>query len=269
MASESSIGIIGSGWLGLPLAGAIQKQFHPEQLLLSYRSESTREQIVSANFKAGHLDIDDLSQADSGFFGVDTLIINIPSKSLIGFEALVSRIQVSKVTRILFVSSTSVYNPSPDLVTEETLTNDSPLAQIERHLITCGKPLTIIRPGGLIGGNRHPGRFFKRTGLIPNPDLPVNLIHRDDVIGAILMLLGKEQGCPVEIVNLVASSHPSRGELYLKASQSVGNELICDEHSDKQSYKCISNEKLTNELGYRMIFPDLLKLLEVSDAFTP
>jgi uncharacterized protein YbjT (DUF2867 family) len=266
LSSSYNISILGSGWLGLPLA----QQLSPTQLVCSYRNAQTKAKLEAANLPSAFVDIDDLAQADPEFFNSPLLIINIPSKSLSGFSALAKKIASSTIKRVIFVSSTSVYGPSADLIDETTPNNDSPLAGIEQLLAELKQPLTIVRAAGLIGPKRHPGKFFKNHRA-PNPELPVNLIHRADVIGIIGALVNQSQtpNNQPDIYNAVAPTHPTRQVFYQQARQAIGAPALAfDGQTNQQNYKLVQSNKLTPELAYQFIYPDLLKLLEDLHAFS-
>ena len=71
---------------------------------------------------------------------------------------------------------------------------------------------TIIRCGGLIGGERHPGKFLSGRTNLDGGNQPVNLIHLDDVVGFVKFVI--TQKLQQEVFNLVAPSHPSRRAYY-------------------------------------------------------
>ncbi|MCQ5003221.1 SDR family NAD(P)-dependent oxidoreductase, partial [Escherichia coli] len=49
-----------------------------------------------------------------------------------------------------------------------------------------GTSVDILRLAGVVGAGRHPGRFFAGK-TAPDGDHVVNLVHLDDVIGAITL----------------------------------------------------------------------------------
>lgn len=55
------------------------------------------------------VDIRKISKSIQGFLQANILIINIPSKNIDSFRNLLEEIEVSDIEKVLFVSSTSVY----------------------------------------------------------------------------------------------------------------------------------------------------------------
>jgi nucleoside-diphosphate-sugar epimerase len=265
------ISILGSGWLGLPLAIELNQLGHP--IKASSRSEARLSQVKQAGLSAHVYDIE-ADQNDVSFLQADILIINITSKNVDAFRKLITLVEKSPIQNVLFISSTSVYkassDPSSTAITEsnEDALASCPLLTIENlfrenpHFET-----SIIRFSGLIGYQRHPGRFFTKTQEdgsvkckpIKNPDAAVNMIHRDDCIGIIKAILkGKAWG---EVFNGCSSDHPSRREFYTYAiadfSGTKNVEMTFIESENKIN-KVISNEKVKTHLKYHFIADNLL-----------
>src|SRR5690606_4562588 len=76
---------------------------------------------------------------------------------------------------------------------------------------------TIIRFGGLYGGERNPARFFGSTNNIPNSLAPVNLIHLSDCLGISEAILAREAFG--HTYNACSPEHPSRTEFYTRAAK--------------------------------------------------
>lgn len=102
-------------------------------------------------------------------------------------------------TPVIFTSSTSVY-PQTDgsIVTEESPADpDSPLARIlraaEDHVLENNG--TVLRLSGIYGPGRsiHLKRILNGTAIIESetPSRWLNQIHRDDIVSAIVHILGK------------------------------------------------------------------------------
>ncbi|MEO9373094.1 hypothetical protein ABI428_35485, partial [Pseudomonas aeruginosa] len=70
-----------------------------------------------------------------------------------------------------------------------------------------GTSVDILRLAGLVGPGRHPGRFFAGK-TAPDGEHGVNLVHLEDVIGAITLLLQAPKGG--HIYNICAPAHPAR-----------------------------------------------------------
>lgn len=160
------------------------------------------------------MDIDQLDDI-SEFLNSDILIINITSKNLSGFRDLIKQIEISSIQKVLFISSTSVYQNLNREVSEDEQAEDreSPLWQIEQQFQASGRfQTTIIRFSGLVDSRRHPGRFFLNGRRIPQADAPVNLIHLQDCLGIIEAVI--HQQAWGEVFNGCADTHPTKREFY-------------------------------------------------------
>lgn len=195
------------------------------------------------------------------FLQSDTLIINITSKDIDGFERLLRKIEASPIQAVMFVSSTSVY-PAKDKVVAEAVGEESPehpLVVIENLFRQSNKfRTTIVRFAGLIGGSRHPGRFFRGGKKVKNPDSNVNLIHLDDCINILEKIV--TNGIWGETFNACADSHPGKREFYSQAATMAGLPLPEFDDSADGAFKIIDNSKLKRVLGYEFLHPDLMAI---------
>ena len=175
------ISILGSGWLGLPLAVELISKGY--KVNGSTTSMTKVRELEAQGITPFIIDTEDELNNISNFLCADVLIIAITSKNISAFKNLIKKIEKSKVCKVLFVSSTSVYPNTNGIVTEETVTNNSPLAHIENLFRTnTFFESTILRFGGLFGYDRKPGNFIKSGKKMDNPEGYTNLIHRDDCI---------------------------------------------------------------------------------------
>lgn len=262
------ISILGSGWLGFPLALAFHKQGF--QVKASSRTDKRLSPVKKAGIETHLLDIEE-SQISTDFFQADILIVNITSKNVEAFQRLIAVIEQSTIQHVVFISSTSVYANSKNLhsasVTEEDHQQliNCPLLKIERLFQASSQfTTTIIRFAGLIGYQRHPGRFFLATTehdevyckTIKNPDACVNMIHRDDCLGLIEAVI--KNNVWGEVFNACATSHPARRDFYQAAMKHLSDfDPIFSGQTDSVG-KVISNEKIKEQLNYSFIYDDLL-----------
>jgi nucleoside-diphosphate-sugar epimerase len=174
-------------------------------------------------------------------------------------EKLIPYIEKSGIQKVLFVSSTSVYEDSFPIVeiTEETKPN--PDMESGKQLFVSENLLqnniyfktTVIRFGGLLGDDRHPINFLAGKTNVENPDAPVNLIQREDCIGIIEKILNQvEYDIWGETFNAVAPQHPTRKTYYQKKAELFNLPLpTFAEHSESKG-KMISSKKVETILGY-------------------
>jgi nucleoside-diphosphate-sugar epimerase len=262
----TKISILGCGWLGFPLAKVLIGNG------FSVKGSTTSSEKIVGLEQAGITPF----LIELGGNGINgnvvefleesrILIINIPPK-LRGnsSENFVSKIknsipfiEKSKIKKVLFVSSTSVYSDEDKVVTEETIPN--PDTESGKQLLECEKLLqdnshfetTILRFGGLIGEDRNPIHFLAGRSNIENPDAPINLIHQEDCIGIILKII--DSNCWQETFNAVAPFHPNREEYYSKKAKEYNLEPPIFTHSKPSIGKTILSNKLENVLKYQFI----------------
>ena len=254
-----TISILGSGWLGFPLARHFIEAGYAVKT--STTSKNRMSELKSIGTHPFIVDIDSLTSNIKSFLQANILIVNIPSKNLAGFRCLVEKIEHSEIENVLFVSSTSVYENIKRTITESDTGyySASPLLDIEALFTRrASERTTIVRFGGLIGYRRHPGRFFKPGRMVQNPDSPVNLIHRDDCIGIINRIV--ERKAWGEVLNCCADTHPTKREFYTRAAESIGAAPPEFGKSDSVAGKLVSNEKLKKRLNYKFKYPDLMKV---------
>lgn len=189
-------GIVGLGWLGRELTRQLRE---------------SRIEYWGTTRKEFNWEIDDFPSTSC-----DVLFLNTPPLTHISPIEFISKINFSG--RIIFISSIGVYGNVIGTVTEETTPhpiskNGVWLYEVENLLLKKFKNhITIIRAGGLIGGARHPVISLARKSGQVVPDRPVNLIHRNDLIGIVFAVL--EHQVVIPLVNAIAPYHPLKSQYY-------------------------------------------------------
>jgi len=253
------ISILGCGWLGEPLAKKLIETGYV--IKGSTTTPDKIDRLASLGIKTFLIDLDVLDDSIGDFLDSEILIIAIPSKNKDSFRKLIFQIERSRIQKIIFISSTSVYENSNNIVTEVSSVKDTSLVEIEnlfkinRHFQT-----NVIRFAGLMGYDRKPGNFFPVGKKIPNPDGYVNMIHRDDCIGIITNIIKKEIWD--ETFNACADTHPTRREFYTSAAIELGKDRPKFEESNLSEYKIVSNQKLKTILDYQFKYPNILNIIE-------
>jgi nucleoside-diphosphate-sugar epimerase len=248
------IAILGSGWLGLPLAKELSKSF---EIKLSTRSKIKLEKLNFKSIKPYLIDIDELKNVDE-FLNVEILIINITSKNIDSFENFSKILENSCIKNIIYISTTSVYKLCNSYVKEEDSQNysNSEFLKIEKALLDSNKNITILRFGGLIGYDRNLVKFFQNKPVI-NSKAPVNMLHRDDAIEIIkYIILKNEFG---DIFNCCSSSHPTKKDFYTHCAN-VSDYNLPQFDEKLYDYKIVDNRKLKDKTGYKYIYDDLLEV---------
>ena len=255
---KPGISILGSGWLGLPLAEHFVQAGY--DVKASTRSEDRISVIEACDANGFIVDTENLSDNIQDFLNSNTLIINITSKNVNAFENLIQEIEFSAIDKVLFVSSTSVYKNLNRVVSEDENAEDqsNTLFQIEQLFCNNNKfTTTVLRFAGLIGYERHPGRWFT-SKPVAQAGMPVNLIHRDDCVSIIDKII--ELSVWGEVLNASADTHPTRREFYTWARSLLNLDPPEFTNDQQPEYKVVSNEKLKRELKYNFIHPDLMAI---------
>jgi nucleoside-diphosphate-sugar epimerase len=259
------ISILGCGWLGLPLAKSlIEKGYSVKGSTTSLEKIPILETngITAFQIELGEVEIK--GQIESFLATSEILIIDIPPKlRSITSENFVSKIQTlipfikkSSVQKVIFISSTAVYNDDYAKVTETTQTipdteNGKQLLEVEKLFLLSifDFGTTIIRFGGLIGDDRHPIYFLAGKENLGNPNAPVNLIHQIDCIGIIEKII--ELDCWNNTFNAVAPFHPKRKEYYTQKAIELGLPLPQFAETNTSFGKIIHSNKVEGDLHYK------------------
>ncbi|MBT8184954.1 MAG: SDR family oxidoreductase [Eudoraea sp.] len=231
-----AIGVMGCGWLGLPLAKALLNKNH--RVYGSTTSEAKlqilkHEGIVPFKIVLGEKNI---QGAISAFLApLEVLIINVPPK-LRGkgqkenyvrkMKLLKEAILKSGIKKMVFVSSTSVYGNVEGEVTEKTATE--PVTESGKQLLASEElfrnseifQTAILRFGGLIGPERHPITFLAGRDGLDNGDEYINLIHLNDCIQMIQFIIDNDSWN--ETYNGVFPEHPIKRIFYTSAALKRG-----------------------------------------------
>lgn len=192
----------------------------------------------------------------------DILFLNTPPLVEMPPDVFVGRIPLNITERIIFISSISVYGDQSGILTEKTLpvpktSNGKWLVSVEQLLLKKFKEhIIIIRPGGLIGGTRHPAFHLSKSQAPCNADTPVNLIHREDLIR--IICAASEFSPQPRIINAVAPSHPRKEDYYSAWAKRLGLTPIHFIKADEPN-KIIESEHLP-ELYPDWIYPELNSL---------
>lgn len=269
---EKTISILGCGWLGLPLGAFLKKQS------FSVRGSTTHEEKIEKLKQAGiqpfilnftpHPQLEQLDDIPN-FLKSEVLVIAIPPQvSQFGEEFhpmqimhLSEHLKLSSLNKIIYISSTSIYpDVNREVTEEEELSKDTAanhgIRRAEEILSGLHRDLTILRCGGLMGYDRIPGKYFAGKKEVPTGKVPVNFIHRDDVIRIIYEVIRQEKWN--EIFNVVAPQHPVREDIYIKNAQEFGFEAPQFVEGEMPDHKIVKSDKLVRELNYKFIFENPL-----------
>jgi nucleoside-diphosphate-sugar epimerase len=255
---NKSVGVIGCGWLGFPLAKNLVRQGY------SVKGTTTSEDKLDDLKKAGIVPYQ-VSLSEEKILGpvsdflenLHILIINVPpglrgsgpKESYVKkMELLHKAIEQSPIEKVIFVSSTSVYGDIKGEVNEET--TPKPVTESGKQLLACERlfkedenlQCTIIRFGGLIGPDRHPVTMLSGKENLKGGNAPVNLIHLNDCINLISAIIKNEQWN--QIINGVYPDHPLKKDYYTEEAKKRGLASPHYKDNEGESEKKINTCKL-------------------------
>lgn len=265
------VAIVGLGWLGMPLALALNG--HGYQVVGSKTTMDGVEAARLSGIECYPLRLTPELECDAdelkALLQVDALVITLPASRTtqggedyaLAIQALVNSARIFHVPRIIFTSSTSVYGETTGTVRE-----NSPLQPVS----VAGKVLTsveqwlqhlpdtsvdILRLAGLVGIDRHPGRFLAgKTGLSGGA-FGVNLVHQEDVLAAIRLLLKLPSGG--HLYNLCAPGHPAKQDFYSAQARKLNltpPRFAAGE--DESPGRLVDGQRICRELGFDYQYPD-------------
>jgi len=268
---NKTISILGCGWLGTALGKSLlRKGIKVKGSTGSIQSQNVLETTgintfyIQVNSKSLEIDY-------NSFFNTDVLMISFPptrSESVEEsypkkIEQVIRKIEEMKVKKVVFISSTSVYEEANKEVKEGDEGNPEKLVGKAllraENLFRESKKFqtTILRFGGLIGANRNPARFLSGKKNVSSQQ-PVNLIHLHDCVDIIGQII--EKNIWGETFNAVSPKHPTKEEFYTKAARV--SELPAPVFaSDEKKYKIINSDKLIRTLDYTFYYPSPMDYL--------
>ncbi len=189
----------------------------------------------------------------------------------LGTKLLVDALAATPPKKYVHVGSTSVYAQNDGSVVKESSPAE-PLAETSRVLVrveqwlletvkTRNFPAALLRVAGIYGPER--GHLFQQylrdeAVIDGQGERLINMVHRDDVVGAIIAAL--KNGRAGEIYNVVDDEPVPQIHFYRWLSETLGKNMPPfgagpGERKRGVTSKRISNRKLKMELGYQFRYP--------------
>jgi len=267
---NNKISILGCGWLGLPLAEELIKNDY--EVKGSTTSESKLKVLKNVGISPFLIKLEEneiTGNLESFLANTAVLVVDIPPK-LRGnnkenfvqkIKNLIPFVENSKVEKVLFVSSTSVYGdtfPIQERGEESALNPDTEggkqLVEVEKLLQSNENfQTTVVRFGGLIGPERNPAAFLAGKENVANPEAPINFIHQEDCIGIICAMLRQVENETWnwnDTFNAVTPNHPNRENYYTEKALEMNLKVPTFVKDSTSIGKKISSKKLQNKLNY-------------------
>jgi nucleoside-diphosphate-sugar epimerase len=273
--------IAGCGYVGLPLGAALVRQGHTVVGLR--RSAGAATELRAAGIEPRVADITDplsLAAVPADF----DWVVNCVAASgggpddyrrtyLEGTRHLLAWLAARPPARFLYTSSTGVYGQTDGSTVTETSPTPAatPTAQVlietEQLLLAAaqerGFPAIILRLAGIYGPGR--GYWLKQflageARMEGDGSRVLNMIHRDDVVGAILAAL--ERGQPGTVYNVADDEPVTQRELFAWLARTRDQPLpppapvdVSAARKRGLTSKRVSNRRLRAELGYELRYP--------------
>ncbi len=265
------VAIIGLGWLGMPLALALKGRGY--QVVGSKTTMDGVDAARMSGIECYKLKFTPELECDANelnaLLQADVLIITLPaSRTAKGGEGyaqavqqLVNSARVFHVSRIIFTSSTSVYGSTSGTVKESSALN--PVTTAGKTLVSLEQWLQhlpdvsvdILRLAGLVGVERHPGRFLAGKVGLAGGAHGVNLVHQEDVMSAIQLLLKRPHGG--HLYNLCAPLHPVKQRYYQDQARKLNLPLPqFAAGGNGDSGRLVDGQRICQELGFEYQYPD-------------
>ncbi|RDK88676.1 NAD(P)-binding domain-containing protein [Marinirhabdus gelatinilytica] len=259
------IGIAGLGWLGKPLAAKLKTLGHTVKGTATSLQKATS--LQQKGYNAFPLEITETGvngEPQAFLENLEVLIIMIPpglrrntgADYVLKMTRFLAEIEMAKVPKCIFISSTSVYGDEQGTVTETDVPKPEneagrQLKQVEQLFFTASPATSIVRFGGLIGGSRQPARYLAGRTDLSGGNAPVNLIHRTDCI-AILVEILKQQAFG-HIFNAVHPNHPLKKDYYTKKAKELGLDPPQYAKNEDRGFKQVGSVTLEKILNYTFL----------------
>jgi nucleoside-diphosphate-sugar epimerase len=289
--------IVGCGYVGVPLGAELVKQGH--EVFGLRRSPGAETELKTAGIVPLLGDITQPGQLARLPFGFDWVVNCVSSSGggtadyrevyLQGTRNLINWLGAVCPRKFVYTSSTSVYGQTDGSVVKESSPTEPEaetgkiLVETEKTLLEgAGKlPAVVLRVAGIYGPNR--GHWFKQylkdeARIEGKGERILNMIHRDDVVGAIIAAL--KSGRAGEVYNAVDDEPVTQFAFFQWLSATLGKDLPPfedeaapgEKDADRdvgapggraqeaerkrgRTNKKVSNRRLKMELGYQFKYP--------------
>jgi nucleoside-diphosphate-sugar epimerase len=274
---NTSVGIIGCGWLGTALAQCLLKDNIEVCATVTSIKKQKALKNLAINSERVQLPASVNELKNKHVFKQAQLVICITPQLRYGkkdyalkIKNIVSAANNSQVKHIILISTSAVYgnltgNISEDAILDLNNEKVQALVNAEQALDAFLGAKTILRLTGLVGEDRHPGRFLAGKTALSNANAAVNIIHQEDAVGIIRCLLcantlnsNNTRSNNIEIFNGSSNTHVSRKEFYQKAATAINltpAEFLTDLSTTDS--KIILAKKIQDKHNYQFVYPDL------------
>lgn len=273
--------IVGCGYVGLPLGAELVRQGHT---VFGLKRSADDAELLAAGITPVHADIT-RAETLTGLPREFDWVVNCTASGggdaeayrqlyLMGNRNLIEWLRSFPPRRYVYTSSTSVYGQNDGSLVVETDPISPPtetsqvLVATENLLLAAAMqikfPTVILRLAGIYGPGR--GHWFKQflrgeARLEGDGSRFLNMIHRDDVVGAIIAAL--QGGAPVpSVFNVVDNEPVSQRDFFAWLAGQLGKPMPPTVPADAEANrkrgvtnKRVSNQRLKKMLGYQFKYP--------------
>ncbi|MGB0895127.1 MAG: SDR family NAD(P)-dependent oxidoreductase [Parashewanella sp.] len=266
-----SITIIGCGWFGLPLGQYLsQKQY---QVFGSKRAQDDADQLSQYGINGFQFDLSSVGDGElmstrkriHKYIDTQLLVVNIPpnrrqhNNYLLQLADLIKIINIEHYEKVIFISSSGVYEDVPKRVKEQDASPHSESSDIllkAEQLFLQFANVQILRFAGLIGKQRHPVRYLSGKTAMAGANKVVNLVHLTDCINSVVCLL--ENTPKQTIYNVCSPDHPTKKDYYTQAAKKL--QLVAPEFKvDPSKGKLVDGSAICDDYGFIYQETDLIR----------
>ena len=273
--------IIGCGYVGIPLGAELARFGH--EVFGVRRSADADEKLKAAGISPLVADISNRTDLEKLPRDFDWIVNTVSSTKggaaeyeqvyLNGTRNLIDWLAANPPKKFVYTSSTSVYGQTDGSLVKESSPTE-PQSETSRILVQTEKllldavqqkkfPAVILRVAGIYGPER--GHLFlqylkNEARMSGKGERLINMIHRDDLVGAIMAAL--KNGRAGEVYNAVDDEPVPQIHFFRWLSETLGKymppfatEAETAERKRGLTQKKVSNRKLKMELGYQFKYP--------------
>lgn len=189
-----------------------------------------------------------------------------------GMKSVLAWAARGSVGTLIYTGSTSVYPQDGGVRVDETASVEAtraagnPLIEAEDLLLGSGAGARrfVLRLAGIYGPHRHHLVDQLRAGsgdIAGLGDYHLNLIHRDDIAGAIWAAFNSPAGAAGDVYNLADDGAATKGEVaaYIAGKLGLPAPRFTGEPAQGRRRitpdRVIANDKIKRKLGWRPLYP--------------
>ena len=269
------IAIIGCGYVGSALAEALVGAGH--DVVATTTSAGRIAELRSLGVRAELLDIADIDRLAALLADRQAVYLTIAPKHrgtdyrdlyLAAAQNLATAIARTRVRRVIYTSSTRVYGQNDGSWVDESSPTEprdergAILLDTENTLLGLGSgdcgpvAVSVVRLAGIHGPGREPGERARALAGTHQSggDAYVNLIHRDDIVSALVALLDVPHH---GLLNLSDDAPEPRRVFYDRMIAQSGLPAIdwIDDSSSRRTGKRVRNDRIKRLLDLKLAHP--------------